>query len=95
MGGEARAVPVAHTSNVIESLFARVRLRTRVAKRARTRDGALCLVYKIVERPAGSWHELNGGFTLMTLLLAGPWFRDGTLVEPPAGARAERVPMAA
>ena len=38
------------TSNPIESVFAGVRLRTNVAKRARVRENALYLVFKIVER---------------------------------------------
>jgi transposase-like protein len=82
------------TSNAIESVFAGVRLRTTVAKRARTRENALYLVYKIVERLAGSWRPLNGGATVMTLLLAGARFRDGILVEHPARRETE-VPMAA
>ena len=82
-----------HTSNVVESVFAGVRLRTTVAKRARVRENALYLVFKIVERLAGSWRTLNGGATIMTLLLAGARFRDGVLVEHPA--RLQEVPMAA
>jgi transposase-like protein len=82
------------TSNVVESVFAGVRLRTDVAKRARVRENALHLVYKIVERLAGNWRQLNGGATLMTLLLTGARFRDGVLVEHPA-RRAAEVPMAA
>ena len=82
------------TSNVIESVFAGVRLRTTVAKRARVRENALYLVFKIVERLAGSWRQLNGGATLMTLLLTGARFRDGILVEHPARRETE-VPMAA
>jgi transposase-like protein len=82
------------TSNVIESVFAGVRLRTDVAKRARVRENALHLVFKIVERLAGSWRELNGGATLMTLLLTGARFRDGVLVEH-AILRQPEVPMAA
>jgi transposase-like protein len=81
------------TSNVVESVFAGVRIRTTVAKRARVRENALYLVFKIVERLAGSWRTLNGGATIMTLLLAGARFRDGILVEHPA--RREEVPMAA
>jgi putative transposase len=57
------------TSNVVESIFAGVRLRTTVAKRARLRENALYLVFKIVERLAGHWRTLNGGATIMTLLL--------------------------
>jgi transposase-like protein len=82
------------TSNVVESVFAGVRLRTTVAKRARRRENALYLVFKIVERLADSWRTLNGGATIMTLLLAGARFRDGVLVEHPA-RRQEEVPMAA
>lgn len=82
------------TSNVVESVFAGVRLRTDVAKRARVRENALHLVFKIVERLAGSWRQLNGGATLMTLLLTGARFRDGILVEHPA-RHATEVPMAA
>jgi transposase-like protein len=81
------------TSNVIESVFAGVRLRTTVAKRAPNRENALYLVFKIVQRLAGSWRQLNGGATVMTLLLAGARFRDGILIEHPA--RREGVPMAA
>jgi transposase-like protein len=82
------------TSNVVESVFAGVRLRTTVAKRARSRENALYLVFKIVDRLAGSWRQLNGGATLMTLLLTGARFRDGVLVEHPARRETE-VPMAA
>lgn len=82
------------TSNVVESVFAGVRLRTDVAKRARVRENALHLVFKIVERLSGSWRQLNGGATLMTLLLTGARFRDGVLVEHPARRETE-VPMAA
>lgn len=83
------------TSNVVESVFAGVRLRTTVAKRARRRENALYLVFKIVERLAGSWRTLDGGATIMTLLLAGARFRDGVLVEHPARHPDEEVPMAA
>ena len=81
------------TSNVIESVFAGVRLGTTVAKRARVRENALYLVFRIVERLATHWRQLDGGATIMTLLLAGARFRDGVLVEHPA--RRAEVPMAA
>jgi putative transposase len=82
------------TSNVVESIFAGVRLRTTVAMRARVRDNALYLVFKIVERLAFHWRTLNGGATIMTLLLAGAVFRDGVLAEHLARRETE-VPMAA
>ncbi len=78
---------------MVESVFAGVRIRTDVAKRARLRENALHLVFKIVERLGQHWRQLNGGATLMTLLLTGARFRDGILVEHPA--RQAEVPMAA
>ena len=71
------------TSNAIESVFAGVRLRTNVAKRARVRENALYLVFKIVERLGQHWRTLNGGVTLMTLVLAGERFVEGILVRRP------------
>jgi transposase-like protein len=71
------------TSNPIESLFAGVRLRTDVAKRMRRRENALYLVFKIAQRLEHSWRPLNGGLTVMTLLLGGARFVDGVYV--PAG----------
>ena len=77
--------PHLRTSNPIESVFAGVRLRTNVAKRARVRENALYLVFKIVERLGGHWRTLNGGATLMTLVLAGERFTDGSLVRRAPG----------
>ncbi len=71
------------TSNPIESVFAGVRLRTDVAKRARVRENALYLVFKIVQRLGQHWRVLNGGPTVMTLVLAGARFSDGILVPQP------------
>ena len=82
------------TSNVVESVFAGARLRTDVTKRTRNRENALYLVSKIAERLSGSWRQLNGGATLMTLLLTGARFEDGVLVEHPT-LRPTEVPMAA
>ena len=67
------------TTNAIESVFAGVRLRTDVAKRMGRRENALYLVFKIVERLGQNWRALNGGRTLMTLVLEGRRFIDGVL----------------
>jgi putative transposase len=69
------------TTNPLESVFAGVRLRTEVAKRARKRENALYLVYKIVRRLSHNWRGLNGGPRLMQMVLAGAVFRDGVLVQ--------------
>jgi transposase-like protein len=67
------------TTNPIESIFSRVRLRTDAAKRIRRRDNALYLVFKIVERLSRNWRSLNGGANLMALVLEGCTFKDGIL----------------
>src|SRR3990170_5712096 len=67
------------TTNPIESIFAGVRLRTDVAKRMGKRENALYLVFKIVVRLGQNWRALNGGRTLMTLVLGGRRFIDGVL----------------
>ena len=71
------------TSNPIESIFSGVRLRTDAAKRLRQREAALYLVFKIVERLSRNWRTLNGGATVMTLLLEGCVFQDGVLQPGP------------
>jgi putative transposase len=76
------------TSNPIESVFSAVRLRTQAAKRLRTRENALYLVFKIIERLGHRWRALNGGANLMTLVIAGWEFRDGLLVKPDEEVRA-------
>lgn len=54
-----------------------------MAKRARVRENALYLVFKIVERLGQHWRTLNGGATLMALVLGGERFVDGILVRRP------------
>lgn len=71
------------TSNALESVFAGVRLRTDVAKRMRSGDNALYLVFKVVERLSQHWRPLNGGATLMTLVREGAAFQDGCLLARP------------
>ena len=67
------------TTNPLESVFSGVRLRTDATRRMRRRDNALYLVFKIVERLSRNWRALNGGATLMTLVLEGRTFKDGIL----------------
>jgi putative transposase len=69
------------TTNPIESIFAGVRLRTDVAKRARRRENALYLVFKLVQRLGLNWRALNGGANLMALVRAGAVFNDGALQQ--------------
>jgi transposase-like protein len=69
------------TTNPLESVFAGVRLRTDVAKRARKRENALDLVFKVVQRLGRNWRALNGGPSLIQMVAAGAVFRDGLLQE--------------
>jgi putative transposase len=69
------------TTNPLESVFAGVRLRTDVAKRARRRENALYLVFKIVQRLGRNWRALNGGPSLMQMVAEGMVFTDGVLQE--------------
>ena len=43
------------------------------------RENALYLVFKLVNRLGQNWRALNGGRTVMTLVLAGRKFADGVL----------------
>jgi transposase-like protein len=65
------------TSNPVASIFAGVRLRTKATQRMRTRENTLYLVFKLVERLTGNWRALNGGATLLALLLEGAVFQNG------------------
>jgi transposase-like protein len=76
------------TSNPLESVFAGVRLRTDATKRMRTRETALYLVFKLIERLGQRWRCLNGGATLMRLVLDGDRFVDGVRQRPAASPAA-------
>lgn len=69
------------TSNPLESVFAGVRLRTEAAKRMQRRENALYLVWKLIERLGERWRQLNGGATVMELVVAGERFVDGVRVR--------------
>lgn len=65
---------------LMERSLGEVRRRTDVAKRMRRRENAPYLVFKIAQRLEHSWRPLNGGLTIMTLLLDGARFVDGVYV---------------
>jgi len=79
--------PHLRTTNPLESVFAGVRLRTDATKRMRTRETTLYLVFKLIDRLGQRWRCLNGGATLMRLVLDGDMFVDGVR-QPPAAAPA-------
>ena len=76
------------TTNAIESVFAGVRLRTDVAKHMGKRENALYLVFKLVVRLGQNWRALNGGRTIMSLVLTGRRFVNGILQDEAEQAEA-------
>jgi putative transposase len=70
------------TTNPLESVFAGVRLRTDATKRMRSRETTLYLVFKLIERLSMGWRCLNGGATIMRLVLDGDRFVDGVRQLP-------------
>lgn len=80
--------PAAHwlhlrSTNVIESVFATVRLRTVKTKGTGTRKACLTMVYKLMLSAAKRWRLLNG-CKLMEDVIAGTLFIDGEKQEAAA-----------
>jgi len=68
------------TSNVIESTFATVRLRTRVTKGPGCRTKALTMAFKLLQQAQTRWRRLDG-HQLLPLVRAGVKFVDGVRQE--------------
>ena len=77
--------PAAHwkhirTTNVIESVFATVRLRTYKTKGMGTRKTTLAMVFKLVKEAEKRWHKI-AKWKQLELVREGREFKDGELVE--------------
>ena len=68
------------TTNVIESPFSTVRLRTRVTKGAGSRRKALLMAYKLLDMAQERWRKLDGA-ELLPLVRAGVRFVYGVRQE--------------
>lgn len=68
------------TTNVIESVFATVRLRTEKTKGSGTREACLTMVYKLMESAGKRWRALNGSALLEDVIKGIP-FVDGVKQE--------------
>ena len=68
------------TTNIIESPFATVRLRTRVTKGAGSRMKGLTMAFKLLEMSQARWRRLNGHEKL-PLVRGGVKFVDGVQPE--------------
>ena len=71
------------TTNVIESVFATVRLRTEKTKGSGTRVACLTMVYKLMQSASRHWRALNGS-ALLIEVIKGSVFVDGIKQEDAA-----------
>lgn len=76
--------PAAHwrhlrTTNVVESPFAALRLRTGAAKRFRKAKNATCLIWKVLMVAEGRFRKLNAP-ALAHVVYRGAMFKDGKLI---------------
>jgi putative transposase len=81
-------MPAAHwqhirSTNVIESVFATVRLRTVKTKGCGTRMATLAMVFKLVQEAEKGWRRLRG-WRRLALVREGRRFVDGVLQEETA-----------
>ena len=72
--------PSLRSTNVIESTFATVRLRTKRTKGCGSRIATLTMVFKLVESAAKRWHRLRG-YQRIPDVLNGVVFHDGVQVD--------------
>jgi putative transposase len=68
------------TTNVIESVFATVRLRTEKTKGSGTRVACLTMVFKLMQSASRRWRALNGS-GLLSEVIKGTVFVDGIRKE--------------
>jgi len=71
------------TTNVIESVFATVRLRTAKTKGSGTRVACLTMVFKLMQSASRHWRALNGS-GLLSEVIKGTVFVDGLRKEDAA-----------
>jgi putative transposase len=72
------------SNNPRESTFATVRHRTKVTKGSGSRAAGIAMAFKLVESAQRRWRSVNAPH-LVALVRAGAKFKDGKLVERPAG----------
>ena len=68
------------TTNVIESTFATVRLRTNKTKGSGSRTAGLAMAYKLLDAAQARWRCVNAPH-LVALVRAGATFLDGSIIE--------------
>ena len=68
------------TTNIVESPFSAVRLRTDASRRYKRVEGARAIIWKVLRVAEQSWRKLNAR-ELLPLVASGLRFRDGVLDE--------------
>ena len=74
------------TTNIVESPFASVRLRTDASRRYKRVEGAKAIIWKMLRVAEQSWRKLNAP-ELLSLVAVGVTFKNGVRTSP---GRAER-----
>lgn len=92
------SLPAAHwqslrTTNIIESTFATVRLRTNVTRGAGSRNAAEAMAFKLLEDAEKTWNRFRG-FADLTHILNGVAYRDGVMLRVPTSDRHPDTPAA-
>jgi len=77
------AFPTAHwihlrTTNIVESPFSAVRLRTDASRRYKRVEGAQAMIWKMLRVAEQAWRKLNAP-ELLPLVASGTPFKDGTM----------------
>jgi transposase-like protein len=81
------------TTNVIESTFATVRLRTNVTKGAGSLKAAESMAFKLLQDAEKSWNRIRG-FAELTNVLNGVAYVDGVMIAEAATERHSEAPVA-
>ncbi|MBS0180934.1 MAG: transposase [Nitrospira sp.] len=68
------------TTNIVESPFSSVRLRTDVARRYKCVEGAKAIIWKMLRVAEKSWRKLNAP-QLLPLVASGMKFKDGVMLK--------------
>lgn len=68
------------TTNIVESPFSSVRLRTDASRRYKRVEGATAIIWKILQVAEQSWRKLNAP-ELLPLVASGMTFKDGIVLK--------------
>lgn len=68
------------TTNIVESPFASVRLRTDASRRYKRVEGAKAMIWKMLRVAEKSWRRLNAP-ELLPLVASGVMFKDGVMMQ--------------